>query len=200
MSAFRCGLDLEHEPHEHPQGHCDGKAMVTPDREPGGPVTDLYVVSGLEIPWNWASLTLPQARELRDLLDTFVHHHYNPVYAVKVGELIPACWPLHPGLAHELPAFYAQWVYVHQSGLADAEKAMHWHDRWLPGFRTRLPGWLGSSDAVRCNPTVGHRANWNEAADKVADAAKPRGVDGFDDAVENALLGYTRSPAQLTKD
>lgn len=198
MTVTRCGLDLEHEPHEHRLGSCDGHVLDVPDVKPGDPVAKFYVVSGVPVAWNWASLSLAQARELRKLLDAFVAD-YNRAYAVKDGELIPACWPLHEGLARELAAFYAQYVHVHQSGLSTPENAMHWYDRWLPGFRTRLPGWLGASE--KCNPTVGHRPSWNQAANKLSAATRPgsMGLREFEDAVEAALLAYTTSSAQLDK-
>jgi hypothetical protein len=198
VSVTRCGLEMIHEPHPHPAGDCDGQPMVTPDLAPGGPVAKLYTVSTTPVPWNWAGLTLIQARELRELIDGFVAD-YNRAFAVKDGELVPACWPLHEGLARELAAFYAQWVHVFQSGLATPENAMHWYDRWLPGFRTRLPGWLGAHE--KCNPTVGHRENWNQAAAKVEAATRPTPMTptAFEAAVEDALLSYTSSPATLDK-
>lgn len=199
MSAVRCGLDLEHEPHEHPGGSCDGHVMDLPELQPGDPVAKLFTVTGTPVAFSWASLTLSQARELRELLDNFVVH-YNATYAVEQAEVIPACWPLHPGLAHELAALYALHVHLFQSGLSGPDGAAGWFERWLPRFQERMPHWLGVASA-RCNPNVGHREEWSPVVREKLLPASFVGMDRreFDDAVEDALYNYTRSAAHLDK-
>lgn len=190
MNVVRCGLDLDHEEHEHPLGHCDGKALDLPELQPGDPVDKLFTRAGVPLAWSWSTLTLTQARELRELLDKFVAR-YNATWAVLTSELIPACWPLHPGLADELAVLHAVHVHLFESALAPATDAAGWFSRTLPEFQERLPRWLGDS-ASRCNPTVGHRPDWAPAARQLP--ADHTGMDRNElaEAVDDALLSYTR--------
>lgn len=189
----RCGLDRDHDPHEHWQGHCDGQA-VDPAlvAGPAVPVATLYGAVGHPRPWTWSSLTLGQAKDLREQLDRFADHH-NRTYVVDDKHLILACWPLHPGLAHELAALYGTWVTAFASGLSSAELAMGWHDRWLPGFHERLPHWYGIGSEA-CRPGD-HVAKWNPAEAKISVAGwlseDPQG------RIEDAIRGLVDNPAYL---
>lgn len=184
----RCGLEIAHEPHEHWQGHCDGQpvdpALVA---GPSVPIATLYSATAHPRPWTWASLTLGQARELTEQLDRFAEHH-NRSYVVDDRHLILACWPQHPGLAHELAALYGTWVTAFCSGLASPELAMGWFDRWLPGFHARLPHWYGVGTEV-CRPGQ-HVAKWNPAAGKLLAASDRDRADAVrvDDAVRELLV------------
>lgn len=195
--VVRCGLDMIHEEHEHPLGYCDGNVIDPASAAPGDDIRKAFVVSAVARPANWASLTLTQARDLRELIDSFVTH-YNQTYAVVESEIIPACWPLHPGLAHELAALYALWVHLFQSGLAPADQVMGWHDRWLPGFQTRLAGHLLGTNTMRCTPGR-HRSSWNAAAAKIDLEATRTGLEPerLAEMTDDALRAYVGNPAHL---
>lgn len=91
-------------------------------------------------PWDPGSIDLPQLREeLWDWLEAVVdwintEHVWNPVH------LIPACWPAHPHLVHEIAVLADQ---RHKAGQAIHSDALEeWHRYALPAFfdrrRTRM--------------------------------------------------------------
>lgn len=186
----RCGLDLAHEEHYHPGGWCDGVAL----EGAAGPTINLATlyagVTAHPRAWSWATLTSRQAREVRAQLRRFVTF-YNQTFVVEDQHLILGCWPLHPGIAHELPVLYAQWVVAFQGSIAP-EPALYWFDRWLPGFQSRTPRWFGLGDD-RCKPGK-HRGDWNPALAKLADAA----LAPEDGVIDDALDGYVDNPARIT--
>ena len=167
----RCGKPEWHDAHEHWRGHCDGEPVATEETgHPGVPIATLYGAAAHPRPWAWASLTSGQARELVERLDLFAEHH-NATYVVNDAHLILGCWPLHPGLAHELAVLYALWVDATSGpGALAPDKLGAWHDRWLPGFHDRLPRWYGLGSDV-CRPGR-HEDRWNPATAKLKDAAK----------------------------
>ncbi len=160
------------------------------ERGQAAPLAALYGAKGGSRPWTWASLTRGQARELVALLDRFADH-YNRTYVVDDRFLILGCWPLHPGLAHELAALYGTWVAAFDHPHPTAEAAAFWLDRWLPGFQHRLPGWYGVGSEV-CRPGL-HLDDWNPAAAKLTEAAhRPLSVD-----VDELVRGLIENPAHL---
>jgi hypothetical protein len=108
-------------------------------------------------PWTWAALSDEQAAALRRTVRQWVAD-YNAVHAVTSRELIPGCWPLHPGLAHDLSVMV--WVYYdsHHDRRSTPLMAGDYHLRYLPGFRSRLDHWLGS-DPASCRAGE-HPVSW----------------------------------------
>lgn len=187
----RCGKPEWHDAHEHWRGHCDGEPVATEETgHPGVPIATLYGATAHPRPWSWATLTSGQARELVGQLDRFADHH-NATYVVNDKHLILGCWPLHPGLAHELAALYGAWVTAFSGGLSSAELALAWHDRWLPGFHDRLPGWYGVGTDV-CRPGQ-HVDGWNPATAKLKLAGQR--PEGFD--VDEVARGLVENDAYL---
>jgi hypothetical protein len=182
----RCGKEEPHDEHAHWRGHCDGQPVdPTLTAHPGVPIATLYGAQGHPRPWTWSSLTVGQARDLVEQLDRFVEH-YNATYVVKDAHLVLGCWPLHPGLAHELATLYAAWVGAFCSGSSLPEIAHGWHDRWLPGFQARVRDWFGVGTEY-CYPGT-HIETWNPAAFKIKAAAKrPELLDV--DTVVRGLIG-----------
>lgn len=54
---------------------------------------------------------------------------------------IPQCWSAHPGLLAELSTLWWTWRIAFIGRKASAEAAQNWHDRWLPGFQSRMDRW-----------------------------------------------------------
>ena len=185
----RCGLDLEHEQHEHDGGMCDGGISAPPATGPTRFIDLFPGTSPLPHPWHWSSLTTDQATELVEQLEVFAAH-YNATYVVDERLILLGCWPLHPGLAAELASLYAQYVTAHQGAMATAETSLYWHDRWLVGFQQRLPNWYGGNTG--CRPGD-HKPNWNPALARLAEAA-PRPT-GFD--LDDVVAALRTNPAHL---
>lgn len=193
---IRCGKDTVHDGHETWQGWCDGLPADPALANPGVPLQSVLadLVTAHPRPWSWSSLTLSQAKELRTALDEFAEH-YNRTYVVDDSLLVLSCWPLHPGLAHELAALYGSWLHAFLSGFSSGETAMAWHERWLTGFQSRISHWYGIG-TDKCRPGM-HVADWNPAAKKLKDAtARPDGVLD-DEQLDEALRAYVGTSSPL---
>lgn len=93
--------------------------------------------ANLPRPWDPASCTNPALRrELWAWLDKFViwfNHEY--VWDHNAG-MIPACWPQHPHLVHEIAVLADQ---RRRAGLDPTSSALEeWHRFGIPGFLQRL--------------------------------------------------------------
>lgn len=115
-------------------------------------------------PWTWAALSEKEAAALRRTVRRWVAD-YNAVHAVTSRELIPACWELHPGLAHDLAV--TVWVYydTHHDRRSTPLMAGDYHLRYLPAFRARLDHLLGS-DPAGCRAGE-HPASWRTSSGEV---------------------------------
>ncbi len=93
--------------------------------------------ANLPRPWDPASCTNPALRrELWTWLEKFViwfNHEY--VWDHNAG-MIPACWPQHPHLVHEIAVLADQ---RRRAGLDPTSSALEeWHRFGIPGFLERL--------------------------------------------------------------
>lgn len=86
-------------------------------------------------PWEPASVRQPQLRrELWDWLEAVVTW-VNIEYVWDVAGVVPACWPRHPHLVHELAVLADQ---RHRAGLGFTSDALEeWHRYALPAFTER---------------------------------------------------------------
>ena len=127
-------------------------------------------------PWTWSILSATERLALTSRIGDWVDN-YNRCYAVEAEQLIPPCWPKHPWLAHELAVMTWLWYSAHRDPTATAERAGEFYLRYLPGFRSRLPGTLGRSP-VECRKGQ-HPDTWRRDADLPRSewAADPDGVD-----------------------
>ena len=83
----------------------------------------------------------PYLTALRDWVDTFLR-------PVSEGYVIPGCWPAHGEAVRELATLHAEWARIYgDPDNPPLEGALEFHDRWLPGVRTRL---FGPAGAVKC--------------------------------------------------
>jgi hypothetical protein len=108
--------------------------------------------ANLPRPWDPSSCTNPNLRrELWTWLDTFViwfNHEY--VWDHNAG-MIPACWPHHPHLVHEIAVLADQ---RRRAGLDPTSSALEeWHRFGIPGFVQRLTTRIKNS----CDE---HHASW----------------------------------------
>ena len=79
-----------------------------------------------------------------DVLPTWVawfNSRYTPLDHTKH---IPYCWPEHGGLAAEIASLAFAWRKAFDDVKANHDAAQMWHDRWLPGFLSRLRWWAPS--------------------------------------------------------
>lgn len=68
---------------------------------------------------------------------------FNEMYApTQTINAIPKCWADHPGLLAELSTLWWTWRLAFIGRKATAEAAQNWHDRWLPGFQSRMGRWV----------------------------------------------------------
>lgn len=118
---------------------------LTPDREPFRECdqASLYFrhLARSELPpWSATDLTTAEAAAHLDLLLHWTDY-LNATYAWHHTHLVPPCWPLHPGLERELTTLYWTYYEAFETQPASASAAQVWHDRYLPGFHTRLTTW-----------------------------------------------------------
>jgi hypothetical protein len=118
-------------------------------------------------PWTWPMLTRAEREALARMVTAFVYS-YNRVYAVADTELIPPCWPQHPGLATELAVLMWHWYAVHVDPKATVQAASEYYLRHIPGFRPRVEKLLGISPG-ECRRSD-HPASWRNEADDLLTA------------------------------
>lgn len=166
----RCSLDTDHEGHEHPGGWCDGlvyaEHAARAEQLAIRLLDETYGVTAHPRPW--APWTLPADLVEANLerLAAFVEF-LNTTYAVDEKDLIPVCWPRHPGFVLHLSAVFAAWVEANQSAAAAPALAVTWHQQTLPA----LTGYVRTSafgiGAQRCGLDR-HDDAWSPAAEQLA--------------------------------
>lgn len=141
--------------------------------------------ANLPRPWDPASCTNPALRrEVWAWLEKFVtwfNHEY--VWDHNAG-MIPACWPQHPHLVHEIAVLADQ---RRRAGLDPTSSALEeWHRFGIPGFLERLKTRTKNS----CDE---HHASWP------AEARHARGA-GPGCAEVRAVLFATDTAAPIPPD
>lgn len=124
----------------------------------------LRVTGGADLPWSWDSLDEQLVESLSVALVDFVRD-YNATFVVKQAQLVPYCWPAHPGLAREIASLYSSWASTFHTSSATPETAAYFYDRTLPGFQDRVTMWLGR-DPNACRAGQ-HPRGWNDLAEKI---------------------------------
>ena len=147
----------------------------------------------LDRPWEPASCATHVRRELWPWLDD-VAGWLNHSYAWQTAHMVPACWPAHPAIAHELAVLACL-----RAAAADAtvpHPLEEWHRNALPGFLARMTERQG----LGCPP--GRHVDWPARswdADYRSAAAIAERRRLFDtDTGEGAPAA--RSPAGLASD
>ena len=120
-----------------------------PPRPPRTPITEQDVgrlygryTARTDIPpWTTADLTTRERAAHLDLLLQWVDY-LNTTYTWTAAHLIPPCWPVHPGLERELTTLYWTHYEAFETEQATPDAAQVWHDRYRPGFHSRLATWI----------------------------------------------------------
>ena len=86
-----------------------------------------------------------QLAELRQWADTVLRREYG-------GYQLPACWANHPHAIWELSTLAAEWHRTYGSSRPSLDRALEFHDRWLPGTMRRI-----ADITRRCNPECAAR-------------------------------------------
>jgi hypothetical protein len=86
-----------------------------------------------------------QLAELRQWADTVLRREYG-------GYQLAACWANHPHAIWELSTLAAEWHRTYSRQHPDLDRALEFHDRWLPGAMRRI-----ADITRRCNPACAVR-------------------------------------------
>jgi hypothetical protein len=103
------------------------------DSPPHGPAAPCWI--GLD-PHDHAA----QLAELRQWADTVLRREYG-------GYQLPGCWASHPQAIWELSTLAAEWHRTYSRKRPSLDRALEFHDRWLPGTMRRV-----ADITRRCNP------------------------------------------------
>jgi len=98
----------------------------------------------------WSGLTAAEHDAQFRQLAVFVDQHLRVTYGDYLEEVLHACWPQHPGALWELGNLHAEWDRVYRGQRPSLAGALTWHDRWLPGVRSRLAVTMRDCQENRC--------------------------------------------------
>jgi hypothetical protein len=86
-----------------------------------------------------------QLAGLRQWTDTVLRREYG-------GYQLPGCWANHPHAVWELSTLAAEWHRTYTRNRPSLDRALEFHDRWLPGTIRRI-----ADITRRCNPECAAR-------------------------------------------
>ena len=86
-----------------------------------------------------------QLAELQQWTDTILRREYG-------GYELTACWASHPHAIWELSTLAAEWHRTYSPSRPSLDRALEFHDRWLPGTMRRI-----AEITRRCNPECAAR-------------------------------------------
>lgn len=86
----------------------------------------------------WDGLTADEYRQQLGQLAEFVDGHLRIAYGDYWRTELRACWPNHPPALYELGNLAAEWRRIYDREHPILDGALNFHDRWMPGARTRL--------------------------------------------------------------
>lgn len=145
-------------------------------------------------PWDPATCVDPELRHgLWEWLEEVVTW-LNQDYSWDLAGLIPACWPLHAHLVHEIAVVADQ---RRRAGLALTSDALEeWHRYCLPAFADRM------QNRLRSHCDDGHRG-WPAKprhSEHVAEAATERRQNAFAHDVDALLASRCRGDEQTPQN
>jgi hypothetical protein len=98
----------------------------------------------------WFGLTKAEYDAQLHRLTSFVDQHLRVTYGDYLGEVLHDCWAQHRGALWELGDLRAEWDRVYGQDPPSLAGALNWHDRWLPGVRSRLTVIMQGCREDRC--------------------------------------------------
>jgi len=138
----------------------------------------------LDRPWDPAGCSEVVRAELWPWLDD-VADWINHEYAWQTARSIPACWPQHPHLGHEIAVLAC--LRVSAAEAAGPQVLEEWHRYALPGFLERMADRLGQ---LGCPP--GKHTDW-PGRSRHTEYASPRARDLRNQQYEDDASGHPRS-------
>jgi hypothetical protein len=97
----------------------------------------------------WDGLTEAEYRDQLAQVGEFVDQHLRVAYKDYWRDL-QDCWPNHPEALWELGNLWAEWNRTYDRDQPSLTGALNWHDRWMPGARSRLQGIMASCRGGAC--------------------------------------------------
>ena len=112
----------------------------------------------------WVGLSQQEYDEQLSKLTAFVDQHLRVAYRDYLGKVLHDCWARHPPALWELGNLWAEWNHIYDRGQPSLTGALTWHDRWLPGVKTRLADIMQGCRKDRCSKDGGTVINaWTVA-------------------------------------
>jgi len=107
----------------------------------------------------WDGLTREVYDEQLARLAEWVDEHLRVAYRDYLGKTIHDCWPHHLAALWELGNLWAEWNRIYDAGQPSLTGALAWHDRWLPGVKSRLTEIMEGCREDRCSKAAPARLN-----------------------------------------
>lgn len=99
----------------------------------------------------WSGLPDSEYRDQLARLTVFVDQHLRVAYREYLRTALHDCWPHHEAALWELGNLHAEWNRIYKDReRPDLAAALNWHDRWLPGVRSRLKDTMQSCRSGGC--------------------------------------------------
>ena len=112
----------------------------------------------------WFGLSREEYDEQLSKLTAFVDQHLRVAYRDYLDKVLHDCWAQHPPALWELGNLWAEWNHIYDRGQPSLTGALTWHDRWLPGVKTRLGDIMQGCRKDRCSKDGGTVINaWTVA-------------------------------------
>ena len=107
----------------------------------------------------WVGLSQEEYDEQLSKLAAFVDQHLRVAYRDYLGKVLHDCWTQHPAALWELGNLWAEWNHIYDRGQPSLTGALTWHDRWLPGVKSRLAEIMQGCREDRCSKAAPVRVN-----------------------------------------
>jgi len=99
----------------------------------------------------WVGLSQEEYDGQLRMLTAFVDQHLRVAYRDYLDKVLQDCWAQHPAALWELGNLWAEWNHIYHRGQPSLTGALNWHDRWLPGVKSRLTDIMQGCRKDRCS-------------------------------------------------
>lgn len=107
----------------------------------------------------WAGLSQEEYDEQLRMLAAFVDQHLRVAYRDYLDAVLHDCWARHPAALWELGNLWAEWTRIYHREQPSLSGALAWHDRWLPGVKSRLADIMQGCRDGHCSKDAAMVAN-----------------------------------------